>query len=230
MISKLQMLYRGLLILAMGLSAQSGVSQTPSATGTRSVSTDAHVLRKGDIISYYIHQDPSAGTHGPVKLDVTDIGSLRFPITHDPDYKGLFVNVNVANKSIAQVKSEVRMELLKTYYNNMDVDIYLENKAERLGKIVIFDRKNAIINTTLEIDLSQDVRLSEALAKVSSSFRNPEWVDTAKVRLIRPNLVTGSSEILELNWLKALSNSNAQDNPVLRDGDRIQVKEVGTGF
>lgn len=105
-----------------------------------------------------------------------------------------------------------------------------ENKFVRMGKIKIYDRKNAIVNTTLEFDLNQNPRLSDALAKVSSSFRNPEWVDTTKVRLIRPDYENGSSEVIEYNWLQAVISSNNSENPILRDGDRIQVKERGTGF
>jgi len=194
-------------------------------TFTSLVSHDKHVLKNGDVITYLIRQDPFASKVGPLKLPISDLG-VQFPITHDPSKLSLRLPLGVTNKSIGQIKEELRSLLTKDYYHQVELEIFLESKAEQIGKVQIFDIKGNQINTSLKIDLTEPPTLTEALAQVK--FKDSQWLDYDRVVLIRKNPKGEGLINSEIKWKDALTGK-AKD-PELKDGDRIQVREKGLKF
>lgn len=214
---------------ATGINAQESKSNKDRAkvtpTFTSLVSHDNHILKNGDVITYLIKQDPFASKVGPLKMPVSDLG-VQFPITHDPSKLSLRIPLSVTNKSIGQIKKELRNLLMKDYYHRVELEIFVESKAEQIGKVQIFDTKGNQVNTSLKIDLTKPPTLTEALAQVE--FKDSQWLDYDRVVLIRKNPNGRGLTTTEVKWKDALTG-RAED-PVLRDGDRIQVREKGLKF
>lgn len=192
---------------------------------TNLVSHDRQILRNGDVITYMIKEDPFSQKQGALKLEVNSLG-VQFPITHDPKNLSLKIPLNVVNKSVAQVKNELRTRLLKDYYHKVTVEIFVQSKAEQIGKVQIFDTKGTQVNTSLKIDLADPPTLTEALSQVT--FKDSQWLDRESVILIRTDANTRIQQRIQIKWNDALTGKI--EDPVLRDGDKIQVRERGFRF
>lgn len=221
------------LSIFLNLGAQPVVTDTAKATSriasptfASMINHDGHILRKGDSITFTIHQDPFAQKQGPIKLIVSELG-VRFPITHDPKNLSLRIPVAVVNRSIRDVKEELTKRLIKDYYNRVTLEIFVEERAARIGKVRIFDNKGgSLVNTEISFNLAEPPRLTEALAK--ASFKDEEWVDKKEVLLLRYGQDGQLKSTTQVRWRDAMSGKVA--DPILQDKDRIQVKEKGGLF
>ncbi len=217
-------------LMHSAVTAQVG-SVRPQSGGSSGTSTavrstiDNHILKEGDEISFSIRTDPYFNSEPPHRIPVNNY-EMRFPVTHDPDHRGLYVTLNAAGKSVAQVRREVSSLLLQDYYNRVEVDIFIEDKAARLGKVTVFDKGGLIIDREFDIDLEDPPRLTELLTKASDNFKDTRFLDPDKVRLIR--VTNGQTTFRELPWSEIKRSGKQSDDPVLQDGDRIQIRERNT--
>jgi len=159
-------------------------------------------LSVGDIITFQIQEDREP----PVVLRVSATGEIAIP---------QFDRFRASGKTTSQLESEIKAFLEKDYYYTATVIIALEavNPVAVLSKISVSGEVRA--PGTFEFAGGQAVTLTEAIMKAGNFT---QWAKKDRVHLYR-----GGTEVGIYDVRKILSEGRVQDDPILRNGDRIHV-------
>ncbi|MEQ1862451.1 MAG: polysaccharide biosynthesis/export family protein [Chthoniobacteraceae bacterium] len=192
-----------------------GVPATPAGpsalerSGMSAVPVDVNRrLAVGDIISVQIQEDRELAVAKRVsatgELDMSPFGRIR-----------------VSGKSTAQVESELKALLEKDYYYTATVVVSLDvvNPIAVLSKITISGEVRA--PGPIEVAAGEKLTLSEAILRAGNFT---PWAQKDKVKLFR-----GGRETLH-DVRTILKEGRVQDDPVLEDGDRINVAKNWFNF
>ncbi len=172
---------------------------------------DAVRLTPGDRLVYYVKEDPRST--GPEKIIVSSLGELRFSVSRD---SGVDIVLKVQDKTIEQIRAELKKKLDSDYYVNATVLLELDEKSTRQGQ-VYFD--GAVQRKTLALDPGKKTTLYEALLQVGYT----EWAKLSNVKVVRINQATGKLETHTINVDDA--KKNPKKDFELQDGDRVTVDE-----
>lgn len=178
----------------------------PSAierSGMSAVPVDANRrLAVGDIVTVQIQEDRDP----PVSKRVSATGDLDM---------SPFGRVRVAGKTTSQVESELKAFLERDYYYTATVFVALDsvNPVAVVNKITVSGEVRA--PGAFEFAAGESITLSEAIMKAGNFT---QWAKKDKVHLYRGGAEKGIYDVK-----KILSEGRVQDDPILRDGDRIHV-------
>jgi len=162
-------------------------------------------LAVGDIVSVVIQEDREA----PVAKRVSATGDL--------DISPFGRSIRVAGKTTSQVEAEMKSLLEKDFYYVATVLVSLDsvNPVAVVSKITISGEVRA--PGAIEFAAGESITLSEAVMRAGNFT---QWAKKDKVHLYR-----GGSEKGVYDVRKILSEGRIQDDPILRDGDRIHVEK-----
>lgn len=192
-------------------SRSSALPSTPEATGATTIERSSlsaipvdpsRRLAVGDVISFQIQEDREP----PVAIRVSATGEIAIP---------QFDRFRASGKTTVQLENEIKAFLEKDYYYNATVIIALEavNPVAALSKISVSGEVRA--PGTFEFAGGQAITLTEAIMKAGNFT---QWAKKDKVHLYR-----GGTEVGIYDVRKILSEGRVQDDPILRNGDRIHV-------
>lgn len=175
---------------------RSSMSAVPVDTNRR--------LAVGDIVSVQIQEDRDV----PVAKRVSATGELDI---------APFGRLRVAGKTTSQVESEMKSYLEKDYYYVATVLVSLDtvNPVAVVSKISISGEVRA--PGAIEFAAGESITLSEAVMRAGNFT---QWAKKDKVHLYRGGAEKGVYDVR-----KILSEGRVQDDPILRDGDRIHVEK-----
>lgn len=159
-------------------------------------------LAVGDVITFQIHEDREE----PVPKRVSATGEIDL---------SPFGRFRASGKTTVQLENEIKAFLEKDYYYSATVLIGLEavNPVAVLSKINVSGEVRA--PGTFEFAGGQAVTLTEVIMKAGNFT---QWAKKDRVHLYR-----GGTEVGTYDVRKILSEGRVQDDPILRNGDRIHV-------
>lgn len=159
-------------------------------------------LAVGDVVTYQIQEDRDP----PVTQRVTATGDLNIVP---------FGRIRVAGKTTSQVESDMKAFLEKDYYYIATVMVSLDsiNPTAVVSKITVSGEVRG--PGAFEFAAGESITLSEAIMKAGNFT---QWAKKDKVHLYRGGTEKGIYDVR-----KILSEGRVQDDPILRDGDRIHV-------
>ncbi len=145
---------------------------------------DTYVLVTSDKVAYSIKEDPIRATVPDFVL-VSSLGQMRFPVSHGFD---TYVIVDARDKTIKQVREELKKELDSKYYQNATVTLTLDQKSARSAQVYFTGQ---VRNGVLTLKEGVPTTLYEALVQVGfTEFANL----TKGVGALQENRLRGLSE------------------------------------
>jgi protein involved in polysaccharide export with SLBB domain len=201
------------LLLAPGL-VPAQTATPPNSEPTLELS---YPLRPADKLLFAVREDPVAGA-GAEELTVNPLGEATFRVSRGA---AAAITLNVAGRTLAQVKAELQTRLLAEYYNVATIDLRLKETTQAAGKILF---SGAVRANIVPIQPGERKTLFEALLQVGTT----DFANLRKVRLSRVDPRTGA----EGAWIydaEAIRKDRSKD-VLLLDGDRLDVPEKTINF
>lgn len=184
---------------------------SPQSTGTTAIERSgmsavpvdpSRRLSVGDVVTVQIQEDRDE----PLQKRVSATGELDL---------SPFGRVRVAGKTTSQVEADIKAFLEKDYYYTATVLVSLDtvNPVAVLNKITVSGEVRA--PGAFEFAGGESITLTEAIMKAGNFT---QWAKKDKVHLYRGGVEKGIYDVR-----KILAEGRVQDDPILRDGDRIHV-------
>lgn len=215
--------------------ANAGATNAPGsqATGTNApagqldkIDAEARELKTGDLLRFSVEQDPAKAKLLQF-VDITEAGEALFPVTKESD---IYVKLNARGKKLADLRTEVKALLDAEYYNDCTVKIDLEQirrdssvaGPENSAKVTVF----GVTSGKILIREGETKTLTELVLDLGSLPR----ANLKKVKLRRMDTATKRETITEHNVRKLLDQGDRAHDPVLKDGDRVEILENTFNF
>lgn len=227
------------LLLCASFTAVAQDKAAPEKTGDAAAPTTAsapetvpadHKLKVQDRLVYEVKEDPVPPASGQdiMRFVVTPLGELRFPISRG---YGEAILINVLNRNIGDVKSELKQKLEADYYEKATVYLKVESTLElsegqKAGRVFFYGEAKG----SLPLPTNGSLKLCDGLLTVGYS----EWsnLKSVKIHRLKPD-GSGERETLTFNADAVLNPDRKKTIPPdfeLMDGDRIQVEEASFKF
>ena len=166
-------------------------------------------LSAGDMVTVEIVEDREGGLPRVVtasgELDVQPAGRIR-----------------VSGKTTTEAGADIRSKLEKDYYYHATVKLSIDRVSPiqvRAGTVILSGQVRAA--GPQEMIAGEPLRLSSAILKAGGFT---EWGNPKKVKLTRQ--VNGSAQSKEYNVKEIIEKGDEKADPILQDGDRINVPKV----
>lgn len=225
------------LLLLVGMGTVQSPAQTPvtnaippgatNSVGTNTTTLDkidaeARDLKAGDVLRFSVEQDPA--TAKLVQLvDITAAGEALFPVTKESD---LYVKLSARGKKLADLRKEVKTLLDAEYYNDCAVKIDLEQirsdpsiaSPENSSKVTVF----GVTSGSVLIREGETKTLTDLILGLGQLGPRAKLTE---VRIRRMDPATKREVITEHDVKKLLKEGDRSKDPVLKDGDRVEIPE-----
>jgi len=199
--------------LAAPLPATPAASAAPAPVEQTGVSAmESHVVQPGDKLGFSVDQDPTSGA--PVQQIVSPFGLLSIPVSRCCEST---VTIQAGKKTIKQIQDEIKALLEQEYYRVADVKITLVNPIVKLGQVWF---RGAVRTSVIALDPGQPMTLWEALTRAGTT----EFANLSKVKVERLDEASGKTETIYVN-IDRVNKGNRDEDIILKDGDRVDVKE-----
>ncbi len=211
--------------LPVGTAAPPGtntVSGTNSASGQlEKIDAEARELKTGDVLRFSIEQDPAKAKLLQL-VDITEAGEALFPVTKESDS---YVKLNARGKKLADLRKEVKTLLDAEFYNDCTVKIDLDRirrdaamaGPENSSKVTVF----GVTSGSIIIREGETKTLTDLVLQLGSLPR----AKLTKVKIRRMDPVTKREVISEYNVQELINRGDRSKDPVLQDGDRVEIPE-----
>jgi Holliday junction resolvasome RuvABC endonuclease subunit len=206
-------------------SGSAGSDAKREGLSTTIIDPETRELKPRDSFRFAIEQDPAQGTDADV-VTVTDGGEAMFPVSF---HNKTCVKVNVAGKKLASIREEVKKLLDAEYYQDaaIHLDFMQANRdtaslAAAHGEVTFF---GALVGRVPLPDTGT-LTLSDAVLKVGQN----DFANLRRVKVHRLDKFTKVESIHEYNVKDMLDTGERRNDPVLQEGDRIEVPEKGILF
>ncbi|MEW6158912.1 MAG: hypothetical protein AB1813_15920 [Verrucomicrobiota bacterium] len=178
-----------------------------AATGS-----DSYVLGPMDILAYEIQEDPKRKE--PVQCAVGVQGDVSFRVSQGYNTT---IDLKVTGKTIEEVRRLLKARLEENFYTTATVQLNLKQAAIRQGTVYF---TGEVRGNTLQIQPSDKKTLSQALIQIGVT----EFANLSKVRLLREDLVNKTNIVRYVNVKKINEGDRTEEDPILQDKDRIDVR------
>lgn len=230
------------LLLLGGMGTVQSPAQTPgtnaippgatNSVGTNTTTLDkidaeARDLKPGDVLRFSVEQDPA--TAKLVQLvDVTAAGEALFPVTKESD---LYVKLSARGKKLTELRKEVKALLDAEYYHDCTVKIDLEQirsdpsvaGPENSSKVTVF----GVTSGSVLIREGETKTLTDLILGLGQLGPRAKLTE---VRIRRLDPATKREVITEHDVKKLLKEGDRSKDPVLKDGDRVEIPERVLNF
>lgn len=230
------------LLLLGGMGAVQSPAQVPvtnaippgatNSVGTNTTTLDkidaeARDLKAGDVLRFSVEQDPA--TAKLIQLvDITAAGEALFPVTKESD---LYVKLSARGKKLADLRKEVKTLLDAEYYNDCAVKIDLEQirsdpsiaSPENSSKITVF----GVTSGSVLLREGETKTLTDLILGLGQLGPRAKLTE---VRIRRMDPATKREVITEHDVKKLLKEGDRSKDPVLKDGDRVEIPERVLNF
>lgn len=170
-------------------------------------------LRPHDTVSFRVLEDPEQ--KGPQQLVVSAAGKLRFPVSQGSTES---LNLDAANKTIEEIKAEVKEALDKDFYKNATVDLEpVQLQGPENAKVIFLGE---VKRPNYEFDPTKPKSLFEAVVEIGYS----EFANLKKVKIDRVDPKTGERKEIIVN-LEDVKKGKRDRDVFLQDQDRVTVPE-----
>ena len=166
-------------------------------------------LSAGDQVTLEIVEDKEGG----LPRVVTAAGDLDVPELG---------RVNVAGKTTAEAAADIKRRLEADYYYRATVRLAIDRVSPvqvRSGVVYLSGEVRQV--GPQEIVAGEALTLSNAVLKAGGLT---EWADSKKVKLMRQR--GGSTQTTEHNYKSIIERGDVKNDPVLQDGDRINIPKI----
>ena len=166
-------------------------------------------LSAGDQVTIEIVEDQEGG----LPRVVTAAGAIDIPPVG---------RVQVAGKTTTEAVADIRRRLEADYYYHATVKLNIDRVSPvqvRAGTVTLSGQVRAV--GPQEMIAGEPLRLSSAILKAGSFT---EWANPKKVKLTRQ--VNGSAQTTEYNVKEIIEKGDEKLDPILQDGDRINVPKA----
>jgi protein involved in polysaccharide export with SLBB domain len=200
----------GLLTSLNGLAA--GADTNAAAQGNPA---NAYRLSPTDKVSYWVDEDPKRVGESP--LAVSSLGTIQFPVSWG---YSLTIPIETRNKTLDDVKSELKTKLEERYYKSATVHLTLLTQTQRKG--VVYFR--TMITGTLEIFPGEEKTVTQAILERGGGG---DFANLKKVKVTRVDPVTKKTKVYDINVKALLEKPDPAKDLILQDKDIIEVPEKG---
>lgn len=173
---------------------------------------DSLLLGPNFKIRYQVDEDPQAGP--PIDVQVLPLGQAMFPVTRESLDDTILIDVN--NKTLGQVREELRIALEKDYYRKATVSLQILSAPGRQHRVTFSGEAK---KKNIEFDASKPLWLYDAIIQVEYT----EYASLGKVQISRRNPKTGNMDRTVHNVSKMISTGNREKDEQLQDGDIINI-------
>lgn len=186
------------------------------------IDAEARDLKAGDVLRFSVEQDPA--TAKLIQLvDITAAGEALFPVTKESD---LYVKLSARGKKLADLRKEVKTLLDAEYYNDCAVKIDLEQirsdpsiaSPENSSKVTVF----GVTSGSVLIREGETKTLTDLILGLGQLGPRAKLTE---VRIRRMDPATKREVITEHDVKKLLKEGDRSKDPVLKDGDRVEIPE-----
>lgn len=166
-------------------------------------------LSAGDQVTIEIVEDKEGG----LPRVVTAAGAIDVPPVG---------RVPVAGKTTTEAAADIKRRLEADYYYHATVKLNIDRVSPvqvRAGTVTLSGQVRVV--GPQEMIAGEPLRLSSAILKAGSFT---EWANPKKVKLTRQ--VNGSAQTTEFNVKEIIEKGDEKLDPILQDGDRINVPKA----
>jgi protein involved in polysaccharide export with SLBB domain len=212
---------------AVPASATNSVGTNGVAATLEKIDAEARDLKPGDVLRFSIDQDPAAAKLIQL-VDVTAAGEALFPVSKESDR---YVKLNARGKKLAALRQEVKQLLDVEYYNDCTVKIDLDQirndpsvaSAENSAKVTVF----GVTSGSIFIREGETKTLTDLIIQLGQLGPRAK-LDEVRIRRLDPS--TRRELVTEHNVRKLLKEGDRSKDPVLKDGDRVEIPERVLNF
>lgn len=170
-------------------------------------------LSAGDMLTVEIVEDKEGG----LPRVVTAAGAIDVPPVG---------RIQVAGKTTTEAGADIKRRLEADYYYHATVKLNIDRVSPlqvRAGTVTLSGQVRLV--GAQEMIAGEPLRLSSAILKAGNFT---EWANPKKVKLTRQ--VNGSAQSTEYNVKEIIEKGDEKADPILQDGDRINVPKVWARF
>ena len=170
-------------------------------------------LSAGDMLTLEIVEDKEGG----LPRVVTAAGAIDVPPVG---------RIQVAGKTTTEASADIKRRLEADYYYRATVKLNIDRVSPlqvRAGTVTLSGQVRLV--GSQEMIAGEPLRLSSAILKAGNFT---EWANPKKVKLTRQ--VNGSAQSTEYNVKEIIEKGDEKADPILQDGDRINVPKVWARF
>jgi protein involved in polysaccharide export with SLBB domain len=193
------------------------------STGGSGSSDSAQLVPK-DRVYFRIEEDENEQKFTDQQiLEVTSQRQIHFPVTRGVSET---IPVNVAGKTLEDVRDEIRKKLEADYYKKATIRLGLYDQTQSYG--IVYIKGEVQSGGRYELKPGGATTLSELLMELKPT----DFANLKKVRVERLDPVTKKSKSDIVNVREILDKGNRSKDMKLQDGDRIFVdaKTFNLGF
>lgn len=206
---------------AIPTSATNGVTATLDK-----IDAEARDLKPGDVLRFSIDQDPAAAKLIQL-VDITAAGEALFPVSKESDR---YVKLNARGKKLAALRLEVKQLLDAEYYNDCAVKIDLDRirqdasvaNPESLAKVTVF----GVTSGSITIREGETKTLTDLIIQLGQLPKAK--LNEVKIRRLDP--ATKREIVTEHDVRKLMKEGDRTKDPILQDGDRVEIPERVLNF
>ena len=170
-------------------------------------------LSAGDMLTVEIVEDKEGG----IPRVVSATGELAVPPVG---------RIQVSGKTTTEAGAEIKRRLEADYYYHATVKLNIDRVSPvqvRAGTVTLSGQVRLV--GAQEMIAGEPLRLSSAILKAGNFT---EWANPKKVKLTRQ--VNGSAQSTEYNVKEIIEKGDEKADPILQDGDRINVPKAWARF
>ena len=170
-------------------------------------------LSAGDMLTVEIVEDKEGG----IPRVVTAAGAIDVPPVG---------RIQVSGKTTTEAGAEIKRRLEADYYYHATVKLNIDRVSPvqvRAGTVTLSGQVRLV--GAQEMIAGEPLRLSSAILKAGNFT---EWANPKKVKLTRQ--VNGSAQSTEYNVKEIIEKGDEKADPILQDGDRINVPKAWARF
>ena len=170
-------------------------------------------LSAGDMLTLEIVEDKEGG----LSRVVTAAGAIDVPPVG---------RIQVAGKTTTEAGADIKRRLEAEYYYYATVKLNIDRVSPvqvRAGTVTLSGQVRLV--GPQEMIAGEPLRLSSAILKAGNFT---EWANPKKVKLTRQ--VNGSAQSTEYNVKEIIEKGDEKADPILQDGDRINVPKAWARF
>ncbi|MDB6054651.1 MAG: Polysaccharide export protein [Verrucomicrobiales bacterium] len=210
------------LICIAGLAA--GAASKDAATSplvtndvaTLSSSVSGQTLHHMDKLSFRVIEDPNTSGSKPEEVGIS--AQLELEVHVALGYPYPTIVVNVANKTLTQVREELKMKLEAEYYKQATIDLKLKQQSARESHVLFFGQ--GARGNALTIPAGESCTIFEGVYRVGVG----EFANIHKVKLYRKVKDSNKVEVTTFD-MDEIRSKHPEKDEVLQDGDRVEIPE-----
>ena len=188
-------------------------SYPTSVLSTESIDPD-HKLTRGDRLSYRVVEDRDDVVH---PLEITASGEVNV---------ALIGPVKAANKTVAQLTSDIKSKLEQEYYYHATVEMVLNDVAPRASRGTVYVSGAVKSQGAVELPLDAPMTVSQAITRAAGFM---DVANQRKVKYIRKSSPT-EGIIVDVKAVQEGKPDKNHPDHVLEPGDQIFVPDRGVMF